>query len=97
MITVDGKLKLSTALMDVDASATMHLARTQTDYLGRMDQSLADIQNTFDEYPDSEVIDRNQAETLYEALTDLAGLATAQAAILLEQHPSIARTAGEGL
>ena len=43
----------------------------------------------FDEYPNSDVFDEGQAERIYEAFTDLAGLATAQAAIVLEQHPNI--------
>lgn len=75
---------------DVRQLAVQHLRREQTDFIGRMNQCFTEIDEVFDEFPESDVIDRNQAEQLHSAYCDLAAMAAAQAAILINQHPFLA-------
>ena len=88
MSTVKDHLQKAAAAVLLMANCYAH--RESTDALGRMDQALADVQDVFDEFPDSSVIDRDQAERLDEALTDLAALALAQVALLRNEHPFLA-------
>lgn len=87
-MTSDNK-NFRTAMMDCDASATINYRREMTDFRGRMDQVFCEIDNVLYEYENSDVIDRQQAQQLYESLTEMAGLAVAQATHWLDQYPGI--------
>jgi hypothetical protein len=72
---------LAAALDAVIMSAQHDMARTQTDFLGRMGQSLCDYQDVFDQNPDGD-LGADVREEADEAILSLAGLALAQLLML---------------
>lgn len=69
------------AVSDVVESAHRDVARTQTDFLGRMGQALCSYEGIFGDYPDGDLPDdvREEAE---DHMVGLAGLALAQLVML---------------
>lgn len=72
---------LAAVLDAVVASAQHDMARTQTDFLGRMEQSLCEYQGIFDDHPDGD-LGAEVREDADEAILSLAGLALAQLLML---------------
>ena len=69
--------KLVEALEQVIASAQRDMARTNTDFLGRMGQTLCEYQDIFEEHPDGD-LGGDVREEADEAILSLSGLALAQ-------------------
>jgi len=69
------------ALSDVSEAARRDMARTQTDFLGRMAQCLHEYQDIFDEHPDGDLGGEARKDA-DDAILSLAGLALAQLLML---------------
>jgi len=78
---------LQVELGDIQYASELR-CRQEIDVLGRLDQALGDVQDIFDEYPDSNVLDAGQVEFLHEAFTTIAALALSQLA-RLRVHPQL--------
>lgn len=76
-----------TSIADVLELARRDIARTQTDFLGRMNACLMDYEAICDDYPEGDFgEDKDEAD---EAISGLAGLALAQVMMLRgEEMPS---------
>lgn len=73
------------AFSDIAESAHRDVARTQTDFLGRMGAALGAYESIFDEYPDGELPDDVREDAEGQMLA-LSGLAMAQLVML--RHPN---------
>ena len=69
------------ALSDVVEAARRDMARTQTDFLGRMAQCLCGYEEIFDENPDGD-LGSDARKDADDAILSLAGLALAQLLML---------------
>ena len=67
----------------------LHLTRENTDYLGLLDMAVSDVQDVFDDAPDSGVLSLGEANAAYEAFFEIASLAIAQLANLRVLHPLV--------
>jgi len=72
---------LREAVEQVKQLAQRDMARTQTDFLGRMGQELCDFEAAIEPYPDGELPDDVRGDA-YDAISGLAGLAFAQMLML---------------
>lgn len=72
---------LREALEQVKQLAQRDMARTQTDFIGRMGQELCDFEAAIEPYPDGELPDDVRGDA-YDAISGLAGLAFAQMLML---------------
>ena len=72
---------LREAVEQVKQLAQRDMARTQTDFIGRMGQELCDFEAAIEPYPDGELPDDVRGDA-YDAISGLAGLAFAQMLML---------------
>lgn len=79
---------LQIELRDIHYAAERR-CRQDADVLGRLDAALADVQDTFDEYP-SDVLAAGQVEFLREAYEEIAALALTELA-RLRVHPQFGK------
>lgn len=78
--TTVGPTPGQTSVADVIELARRDIARTQTDFLGRMNACLMDYEAICDDHPDGDFGDDKQEAD--EAISSLAGLALAQVMML---------------
>lgn len=76
-------------LQTIGYPAQRYTTRESTDFLGRINAAIGEVEDIFDEFPNSDVIDHDQADRLHEAFIDLAALAAAQIALIEVQHPHV--------